>query len=248
MKKHGCLFVEDIPVLNNEENSMYYSKNHKGLVFVDRNMGELEFSGTCGIYAQDTEIWNPDENWKEKFTTVTVCNGITEICAGVLEQFPNVKKLNLSKSLTCIEMTDALKTLLLTNNVLVHAAYGSCGDAFAQAHGLRFLPKNIELGWHRNEVHDESTKLILRFHEDGTTDLLIDIFTAGVSAGSSGGASLERPMPSEYALGCTLKEFADMFPTQYREQIMNNPEVKIFLEREAERKMKTKERRMSDGR
>ena len=218
---------------------MYYSKNHEELVFIDRGMGELEFSGKGGIRREDTEIWNPVENWKEVFTTVTVCENITEIYAGVLEQFPNMKKLNLTKSLRCIEMTDALKTLLHTNDVIVHAAYGSYGDTFAQENGLRFLPENIELGWHRDEAHDESTKLVLRFYEDGTMDLLIDIFTTGISAGSSGGASLERPMPEEYYPGCTLEEFVDMFPARYHEQIMNNREVKVFLERVSERKNKS---------
>jgi len=216
---------------------MYYSKNHEGLVLIDRGMGELEFSGNGGIRMEDTEIWNPVENWKEVFPSVTVCEDITEIYTGVLEQFPNMKKLNLPKSLRCIDMTDALKTLLHTNDVIVHAASGSYGDFFAQENGLWFLPENIELGWHRDEAHDESTKLVLRFYEDGTMDLLIDIFTSGISAGSSGGASLDRPMPEEYHPGCTLEEFADMFPARYYEQIMNNREVKVFLQREAERKM-----------
>ena len=218
---------------------MYYSKNHAELFFIDRGMGELEFSGKGGIRREDTEIWNPIENWKKVFTTVTVCEDIMEIYAGVLEQFPNVKKLNLPKALRCIDMTDALKTLLHTNDVLVHAAYGTYGDAFAQKYGLRFLPVNIELGCYRDEAHDESTKLVLRFYEDGTMDLLIDIFTTGISAGSSGGASLDRPMPEDYYPGCTLDEFADMFPARYHEQIMSNPEVKVFLQRESKRKNKS---------
>lgn len=215
---------------------MYHSKNHSGLCFIDRDVGNLEIRGEGSISASDTETWNPDESWKEQCTVLTVYDGITEICGGVLEQFPNMVKLRLPKSLIRIEMTDALKTLLHTNDVLVHAAYGSYGDAFAQEHGLRFLPENIELGWYRDEKYDESTKLILRFHEDGTMDLLIDIFTTGISAGSSGGASLDRPMPKEYYPGCTLEEFAGMFSARYYEQIMNNPEVKAFLKREAERK------------
>ena len=71
-------------------------------------------------------------------------------------------------------------------------------------------------------------------------DLLFDIFTAGISAGSSGGASLDRPMPEEYYPGCTLEEFADMFSARYHEQIINNSELKIFLRREAESKNKDK--------
>lgn len=215
---------------------MYYSKNHEGLVFIDRGMGELVFHGEGGICMVDTEIWNPVERWKEKFITVTVYDDITEIYDGVLEQFSNMKKLCLPKSLTRIDMTDELNTLLHANDVLVCAAYGSYGDAFAQDNGLRFLPENIELGWHRDEEYDESTKLVLRFYEDGSMDILYDIFTTGISAGSSGGASLDRPMPKEYYPGCTLEEFASMFSARYYEQIMNNPEVKVFLKREAERK------------
>lgn len=221
--------------------AVYSSKNHEGVYFIDCGMGELVFQGEGCICSEDTVTWNPDEIWKEAVTAVTVCDRITEICGGVFEQFPNVRKLNLPKSLTRIEMTDALKTLLHTNGVLVHAAYGSYGDAFAQENGLRFLPENIELGWHRDEKYDESTKLILRFHEDSTMDILIDIFTAGISAGSSGGASLDRPMPDEYYPGCTLEEFAGMFPARYYAQIIRNPEVKVFLEREARRAKQIKD-------
>ena len=212
---------------------MYYSKNHEGLVFIDRDGGNLEIHGNGIICRGDTELWNPVENWQEPFTTVNVQDGITEIHAGVLEQFSNVKTLHLPKSLRCIGMTDGLKSLLHANDVLVHSAYGSYGDAFAQECGLRFLPENIELGWYRDEEHDESTKLILRFYENGAMDILIDIYTTGISAGSSGGASLDRPMPKEYYPGCTLEEFADMFPARYYGQIMNNRAVKVFLQREA---------------
>ena len=214
---------------------MYYSKNHEGLVFIDRGVGELEFSGKGIIRPEDTEIWNPVENWQEPFTAVTVQDAITEIHAGVLDRFSGMKKLCLPKSLRYIEMTDALKTLLHANDVLVCAAYGTYGDVFAQEYGLRFLPENIELGWYRDEAHDESTKLVLRFYEDGTMDLLIDIYTTGISAGSNGGASLDLPMPEKYYPGCTHEEFAGMFPAQYYEQIMNHREVKIFLQREGER-------------
>ena len=217
---------------------MYHSKHKNGLVFIDRGMGELEFRGEGSINREDTEIWGSDEKWKEKFTELTVIEGITEINEGVMEQFQNIVKLKLPKSLTNIGMTAELRTLLHTNNVLVCATYGSYGDAFATGNGLRFLPENIELGWYRDEEHDESTKLILRFYENGKPDILIDIFTAGISAGSSGGASLDRPMPKEYYPGCTLMEFAGMFPARYYKQIMNNSEVKVFLQREAELKNK----------
>lgn len=214
---------------------MYYSKNHKGMVFIDRGMGELEISGEGRISAADTEVWNPDENWKKLYTTLTLHQNVTAIGEGVIEQFPNVQKLILPKTLTHIAMTDALRTFLRTNEILICAAYGSLGDAFAHDNGLRFWPQDMELGWYRNEEHEESTKLILRFHQDGSMDLLYDIFTTGISPGANGGASLERPMPDGYFPGCSLQQFAELFPGHFTEQIMKNPEVQAFLKRESER-------------
>ena len=215
---------------------MYYSKNHAGLVLIDRGMGLLEFSGDGTIAASDTEVWNTvAADWKNGFTTLEMRDGITAIGAGVIVQFPKLAKLILPESVACIRVDAEDGAILRANDVCIHAAYGSYGDAFAHAHGLRLLPEDIELGWYRDEVHDEGAKLVLCFHEDGSMHLLYDIFTAGISAGSSGGASLERPMPEEYHPGCTLEEFAELFPERYHEQIMRNPRVKCFLQREAER-------------
>jgi len=214
---------------------MYYSKNHKGLVLIDRGMGNLEFSGDGIIAANDIEVWNPDAFNKEEFTAVTFKDGITEIHGGVLEQFKNIEKLILPVSVADIVMTDKLNTLLHANDVLICAAYTSYGDTFAGENNLRFLPDDIELGWYRYEEHDESTKLILQFHENGSMNLLYDIYTVGISAGSNGGAEIAKDMPEGYSPGCTIEQFAQLFPVRYYEQIVRNPEVKAFLKREAER-------------
>ncbi|MBE6613274.1 MAG: hypothetical protein E7632_12370, partial [Ruminococcaceae bacterium] len=95
--------------------AIYYSKNHQGLYFIGNDMGELIFQGEGSICSGDTATWNADETWKMAFTEITVCDQITTLGGGVLEQFPNVKKLKLPKSLTRIEMTDALKTYLHKN-------------------------------------------------------------------------------------------------------------------------------------
>jgi len=214
---------------------MYRSVHHKNLFFIDRGMGNLEFSGDGVITSADTKAYTSDENWKDQFTAITILDGITEIHNGVFEQFSNLRKLYLPKSVTHIEMTNALSVFLHANDVLICASFGSYGDLFAYENELRFLPKHIELGWYRNEEHDESTKLVLRFHEDGSMDLLYDIFTIGISAGANGGASLERPLPEGYFPGCTIEQFAVLFPAIYTEQILKNQEVMIFLKREADR-------------
>jgi len=214
---------------------MFFSKNHKELVFIDRDTGCLEISGNGILCAGDTKVWNPDEFRKEAFTEITIGNKITAISSGVIEQFPNIKKLILPKSVTHIVVTDELKMIFDKNDTTVSAAYGSFGDIFAHENGLRFHPENIELGRYRDEEHDESTMLILCFHEDGSMEILYDIYTIGISAGSNGGASLYRKMPEEYHPGCTIEEFADMFPARFHDQIMKNPEVEAFIKREAER-------------
>lgn len=220
---------------------MYFSKNNKGLCFIDRGMGELELRGEGGICAEDTDVYTSEEHWMEHYTSLTVYDDITEIYSGVFEQFPNMVKLRLPKSVTRIDMNDELSAFLHANDVLIRAPYGSYGDTFASANGLRFLPEHIVLGWDRRPEYDEGTCLTLRFYEDGSMDLLYDIFTTGISAGANGGASLVRRMPEEYFPGCSPQQFAGMFPKPYYGQIMKNPEVKVFLRREAERKKQRKD-------
>ena len=106
---------------------MYYSKNHEGLVFIDRGVGELEFSGKGIIRPEDTEIWNPVENWQEPFTAVTVQDAITEIHAGVLDRFSGMKKLCLPKSLRCIEMLFSKQYSPLSNSLLGNQKFKNFG-------------------------------------------------------------------------------------------------------------------------
>lgn len=111
---------------------MYYSKKNKDLVFIDRCMDALELRGKGVIYAKDTAVHTDAKNWNEQFTVLKVYDEVTEILGGVIEYFPSVTELWLPKSLTHIEITDALRMLLHKNNVLVRASYGSYGDTFAQ--------------------------------------------------------------------------------------------------------------------
>lgn len=214
---------------------MYHSKNNSDLFFIDRNMGELEINGSGVICSEDTDVWGDEGNWNEQYTTLDIYDGITEIRGGVIEYFPNVTELRLPKSLRCIEMTDVLRALLQTNHVSVCAPYGSYGNVFATENNLSFRPEHIILGWDIDREKNERTCLKLLFHDDGTREVLYDIFTSGISAGANGGASLYEPMPKEYVPGCSLSEFARMFPTVYYDQIMNNPEVKVFLEHDNSR-------------
>jgi len=48
----------------------------------------------------------------------------------------------------------------------------------------------------------------------------------------SGGGSVTVKMPEGYRPGCSVEEFANLFPSVYYDQIVKNPEVKDFLEKQ----------------
>lgn len=203
-------------------------------VFIDRGDGQIELFLDGIVNKEDIDVL-ADKHWEDSFTALEVSNGITKIGAGVIETFPKLTELELPKSLESIVMTEELAELLHHNDVLVRGHYGSYGDTFARENNLRFKPKDICLGvCHRPEL-DERTILTLRFCKNGKMEIIYDIHTTGISAGSDGGAVLHKPMPKGYRPGCTPAEFAALFPTEYHDQILNNEEVKAFLKHEAEK-------------
>ena len=117
----------------------------------------------------------------------------------------------LPKSVTFIETTDTLRELLGKNKPVIHAAYGSFGERFAEQNGLEFQPENILLGWRRNEKYNESYGITLRFFEGGGMDILHDHVTSGISAGSNGGASKAEKLPEGYRPGCWLRNSQTCF-------------------------------------
>ena len=220
--------------MNNEHEmkQVYYSKAKSSLWFINEREGRLRISGAGCLCKDDIEVHNPDKNWCGAFRHIEISDSVTEIGPGFLENFRNMRCLVLPKALTAIGMTDDLRSLLDQNKPVIHAAYGSFGAEFAEQNGLKLRPANILLGWRRDEKYDESYSLTLRFLEDGTMDVLYDHITSGVSAGSNGGASKSEKLPEGYRPGCSVEEFAGLFPSVYYEQIVRNPEVKVFLERQ----------------
>jgi len=211
---------------------VYYSKNKSGLWFINEQEGKLRISGADSLCKEDIEVHNPDENWCDAFYQLEIADSVTEISGGFLENFRNLSYLMLPKSVTLIETTDALRKQLSQNKVVIHAAYGSFGERFAEQNGLEFHPENILLGWRYNEQYDESTSITLRFFEDGAMDILYDYITSGWAASNNGGGSITKKMPEGYHPGCSVREFAELFPSVYYEQIIKNPEVKAFLEKQ----------------
>lgn len=211
---------------------VYYSKTKSGLWFIHERDGKLRISGAKSLCREDIEVYNPDENWCDAFQQIEIADSVTEIGKGFLENFTNIRCLVLSKSVMAIGMTDELRELLDRNKPVIHMAYGSFGAEFADQNGLELHPANILLGWRRNEKYNESYSIMLRFFEDGSMDILHDHITQGWAASNSGGASKAEKLPEGYRPGCSVEEFANLFPPIYYEQIVNNPEVKAFLQKQ----------------
>ena len=213
---------------------VYYSKSKSGLWFINERDGKLRISGADILRKEDIEVHNPDENWCDAFHRIEIAGSVAEICGGFLENFQNLTCLILPKSVTLIEMTAALRELLGKNKPVIHAAYGSFGERFADQNGLEFQPENILLAWRCNEEHQESVNLYLCFLEDGSMEILYDYITQGWAASNSSGGSITKKMPEEYRPGCSVEEFANLFPSVYYEQIVKNPEVRRFLQKQAQ--------------
>ena len=211
---------------------VYYSKAKGGLWFINEREGRLRISGADRLCKEDIEVHNPDENWCDAFHRIEIAGSVTEIGKGFLENFTNLRCLALPKSVMAIGMTNELCELFDRNKPVIHAAYGSFGERFADQNGLEFQPENILLAWRRNEEHQESVSLYLCFLEDGSMEILYDYITPGWAASNSGGGSITKKMPEGYRPGCSVEEFANLFPSVYFEQIVKNPEVKAFLEKQ----------------
>ena len=211
---------------------VYYSKNKSGLWMINEQEGRLRISGADSLRKEDIEVYNPDPNWCDAFHRIEIAEGVTDIYEGFLENFRNLSCLILPKSVIFIETAEALRELLDQNKAVIHAAYGSFGERFAEQNGLKFYPENILLGWRYNEQYNESSSITLRFYEDGSMDILYDYITSGWAASNNGGGSITKEMPEGYYPGCTIQEFAELFPSVYYEQIIKNLEVKAFLEKQ----------------
>lgn len=211
---------------------VYYSKNKSGLWMINEQEGRLRISGADSLCKEDIEVYNPDPNWCDAFQRIEIVAGVTDIYEGFLENFQNLAYLILPKSVTFIETTDELRELLGQNKAVIHAAYGTFGEKFAEENRLGFHPEDILLGWRYNEQYNESTSITLRFQKDGAMDLLYDYITSGWAASNNGGGSITKEMPEGYFPGCSLQEFAELFPAVYYEQIIKSPEVKAFLDKQ----------------
>lgn len=167
--------------------------------------------------------------WTEEYVGVEFDKGITGVEAGFLEGFPNLKYLVIPYTLRSIAVTPKLKAMLQQRNVLIRGWYDSYGERFARENGLAFRHADIVVGWTRDEEHDTSTRLEIRFNEKGKPYRFYDDVCSGWAASNSGGGTYERELDEDFFVGETLESFAGWFE-RFRDAILKNDDLKYYLE------------------
>ena len=157
--------------------------------------GPLKVLGTGKVCERDLDVkydQGKGRRWTDEYTGVEFDKGITEVEAGFLEGFPNLKYVVIPYTLRSIEVTPKLKAMLQQKNVLVRGWYDSYGERFARENGLAFRHADIVVGWTKDEEHDTSTRLEIRFNEKGKPYRFYDDVCTGWAASNSGGGTYER--------------------------------------------------------
>lgn len=214
--------------------AMYYSNHNHDVTYFFTYGKPIKVSGKGAVCKEDTNTGKP-EGWTREYSRLHLESGITQVKQGFLEAFSDLKELILDRSVENIEMTDELRTMLKKNKVTIRGAYDTYAEEFAEENNLLFIHSDIHIGIRRDEEHYQTRCVTLHFADCGRMELLYEDFCQGISAGNTMGGEFTRKMPDEFCRGCTIKEFAEMMPEVYFDQIMKNEELKAFLDSYAKR-------------
>lgn len=211
---------------------MNFSLFNKAIEYSFTWGGPLKVLGEGKVCEGDLDVkydQGKGRRWTDEYIGVAFDKGITEVEAGFLEGFPNLEYMVIPYTLQSIEVTPKLKAMLQQKNVLIRGWYDSYGERFAQENGLAFRHANIIVGWTRDEEHDTSTRLEIRFNEEGKPYRFYDDVSSGWAASNSGGGTYERELDEDFFVGETLESFADWFE-RFRDAILKNDDLKYYLE------------------
>ena len=210
---------------------MYFSRQNEKTVYINHYSGLLEVKGEGVLCREDTVVSpKPTESLAEKYDTLSITEGITEVGEGFLDAFPNIGCLILARTVGSVASSPELDKRLRKNKVLIRGEYETFAERFAEEKGLRFLHCDIHLADDDIETAHEHDVITLRFHTKGAPDIHFNCFTPGSSAGSYGGGEYANELPKDFYVGCTVEQFADNFPERLHEQLTENEMLRRFLE------------------
>ncbi len=218
---------------------MLFSKHNHKTIYLNHYSGLLEVEGSGCLCKEDIEVQElVGKNWQNEYNTLSVTEGITGLGEGYLEAFSEIDCLILSRTVESVATTPELDKRLRKNKVLIRGEYDTFAERFAKEKGLKFLHCDIHLADDDIGEHYEHDIITLRFHIKGAPDIHYNCFTPGSSASSYGGGEYANELPKNFYVGCSLEQFAGIFPERLHEQLMSNDMLRRFLEAANSRRIK----------
>ena len=157
--------------------------------------------------------------------------GFTAIDTAFLEKIERLKELILSNSITDIQMTPKLETILHENNVLIRGTFDSFAEQIALENKLHFRPANFLFAKYVFEPTHETTLLTMTFRRNGNVVVEISVSSPGSSAGNTFGGTFYRDLPKNFYNVKTAEQIAEMFGQHTKKTILEDGRLAAFIEK-----------------
>ena len=157
--------------------------------------------------------------------------GFTAIDTAFLEKIEKLKELILPNSITDIQMTPKLETILHENKVLIRGSFDSFAEKFATENKLHFRPANFLFAKYMFEPAQETTLLTMTFARNGNVVVEISVSSPGSSAGNTFGGTFYRDLPKNFYNVKTAEQIAEMFGQRTKKTILEDGRLAAFIEK-----------------
>ena len=173
----------------------------------------------------------PEELAAIPTVAVLLYRGVKEVETGFFERFPSLGEASFPDTLRRLDLTPAEKALFARNHVTVRGAFDSCVDELARELGLPFLHCDIQIGWDRNEAHDETNIATLRFSRSGAPEIHLNNVTTGMSASSAGGGENHVSLPRDFYKTMSPTDLANLCWGMFYTDICTSEPLAAFLKK-----------------
>ena len=157
--------------------------------------------------------------------------GFTEIDTAYLEKIERLKELILPNSITDIQMTPKLETILHENKVLIRGSFDSFAERFAAENKLHFRPANFLFAKYVFEPAQETTLMTMMFKRNGNVVVEESVSSPGSSAGNTFGGTFYIDLPNNFYKVKTVEQIAGMFSDRTAKAILENGKLAAFIEK-----------------
>ena len=159
-----------------------------------------------------------EENGREPFEITlkiedTKAYGLDYFYTGIdtafLEKLGALKEIIMPDTISSIDMTPELESLLKGNDVLIRGSFDSFAESFAAEHGLHFRPADFTYARNSFEPASETTVTTLLFRRDGSMQVENKVSSPGSSAGNTFGGEFYHDLPGDMFSTLTAGEIIE---------------------------------------